>query len=483
MKNNTTIYLVSTITALLIQGSAVAASVPECGNYSASDTFHTSQPQLTKSALSNYRKVAGFLKSDDDLPFHQLALNPTLLSGFGETPAIILAFEKPTAGLIFRWKKNRARPYCLSETCDVSKQMPILFGKEEGSRLSKLRENFDGDLSLILSHSVLYAPALLPKLAKSCFIFNAYHSEHPCAPTTSADYEKTTQVVEAALASIATTKSALDNLINETRPTHILVLATGWNTEQMESLNNYSLWLNGVSNAARENKAPFRPLIIGITWQSTWDDIPKGDSGSVITKGNDADEIGAGWVHRFIHQAILPSASVKGLSVTLIGHSYGVRVLGHSAFLPTLHGPVGDMPPPLLVGFAPAIPVGRLVREGDEPYWDRPQPGPVIMTTSVHDKANGVAKMIGGAPGMREILSEADMFAKRVQVVPSNDDGTSPTYPAARELVLVDYKESSNCQKPGTRGGAHSDVFDSHAGRLIWGAIHDNDQGSRLKLK
>lgn len=466
MKSRTTLRVSSHIvvfaTALL---AASCASIPYCDDYKDPVVFDVStEPRISESAIARYQHVSAALQTDDDQMFHELVLDPSMLEGFGSTPVVILGLEKPTAGYISRWKDDRPRPYCFNEDCDGSRQFPILFGGKPG--LAKLEKNFKDPNKFIPTHVVLYQ-----QHKEACFVFNAYHNDKTCATSPSQEYGGTAEIITAGIASIEATKQALDNLIVTSRPSHVLVFSTGWNTGQVESLNNYALWLKETSKAAGQ---AFRPILIGITWQSTWDNIPLGKLISAFNKGNDADEIGAGWVHRFVHQSILPAAAEHRLSVIMVGHSYGVRVLGHSAFLPDLHGAKVQASKPALIGFAPALPIKRLIDSGREPYWAGSIAAPIMMTTSKYDTAAGLSKFVGSPRGLKE-AGRNKALKKRVEVAVGDKFGMSPRYWHPEKVVLVDYSASAICTKPGTRGGAHSDVFDENAGRLIWGAIRAND--------
>lgn len=92
----------------------------------------------------------------------------------------------------------------------------------------------------------------------------------------------------------------------------------GWNTgeiEALESFNNLSGFLADAAERSPEGK-PFKPLVIGVTWPSAWsfgtsptDDLLRGIS--FANKKNDADEVGAVWLSRLLHD-ILPRVRGQG---------------------------------------------------------------------------------------------------------------------------------------------------------------------------
>lgn len=138
---------------------------------------------------------------------------------------------------------------------------------------------------------------------------------------------------------------------------HIVVVSMGWNTNQLESVENFNSLVRHTLDAQRARfrntdsdecwqgeTCDFRPYVIGLTWPSAWT-FETGPiaaarrSASVVTKAYDADELGATWYARLIHVA-LPKAielatagrpndgsSTKSPQVVLIGHSFGARAL------------------------------------------------------------------------------------------------------------------------------------------------------------
>lgn len=101
-------------------------------------------------------------------------------------------------------------------------------------------------------------------------------------------------------------------------PTHIFVLAMGWNTSQDEAIVNYNDLIRQISAAASESGAAdsFKPFIIGLTWPSQW----VIDNNSVLrkffevfsfkVKADDTDEVGAVWMQWFFKECI-NAANVK----------------------------------------------------------------------------------------------------------------------------------------------------------------------------
>jgi hypothetical protein len=267
--------------------------------------------------------------------------------------------------------------------------------------------------------------------------------------------------------------------------THVIVMSTGWNTHQDESLYNYLDWADRLATAAPAGK-PFKPLFIGISWQSKYDKVPT--QYSVITKGNDADEIGLRWTNRLVNDVVMPLADANRIPVVLIGHSYGTRVLGSAIYRrDAIVRPTLPSSPAAFIALQPAFTINHFT-QGREAKFDTATPPNtlVAMTSSHFDGANSLPatfsigkhelRYVGGGAAQDYIKNgEAPPEIKSVIKFTSVDgtghiDGAAMTRP---NVYLVGADKIVNCRLPGTGpgGGAHDDVYTAEMGEFFWQAI------------
>ncbi len=281
---------------------------------------------------------------------------------------------------------------------------------------------------------------------------------------------------------------------------HILVLAMGWNNDQVESVRRYNAIIGNLVTQARvAGKPEFNPLTVAFTWPSVWG----GDSFfniinkiahmiSYPNKANDADEVGYTIANRLINEIIYDLNAKRKLKVVLIGHSLGARMLSRAMFSAHLlkdrpaHAKVAS---DLMVGLQGAFSVRRfkkdhrlsfpasLFNEGEGAPYLTPLdfPGRVLLTWSEHDNANPAAKfltgaaMAGGQAGYEESLQIEDVFIQLKwqadQATPQYSDGGLAASRASlknqdrRKVFMVDAS---------TIVDNHNDILDPDMGRLIW---------------
>ncbi|CAA7626077.1 putative lipoprotein [Candidatus Terasakiella magnetica] len=177
--------------------------------------------------------------------------------------------------------------------------------------------------------------------------------------------------------------------------THVFISSMGWNTDQLEAVRNFNALFGHVldqAESARKNGATqnFRPLFIGMTWSSKWPgwqhDL------DYFNKANDADEYGAVWIRRVIHDVVGPALSAKAdrPKVIVVGHSFGARAVAQGVISPGAPKVVD-----LLLLLQPAFSKNRFVEgEGLEkaPYRKfADHVGKVVMIASNTDSANSMA--------------------------------------------------------------------------------------------
>lgn len=153
--------------------------------------------------------------------------------------------------------------------------------------------------------------------------------------------------------------------------THVIVASMGWNTHELETIQNYNSLIGNLLDAARPDRFKvahsddFRPLFIGLAWPSAWTfrtgrvaALIRGMS--VINKGYDADELGMTWYGQLVHVALrqaIAQASLKSTrrpTVVTIGHSYGARALSYAVAACPFFGD-------LTVGQCQAAPIADIV--------------------------------------------------------------------------------------------------------------------------
>jgi hypothetical protein len=254
------------------------------------------------------------------------------------------------------------------------------------------------------------------------------------------------------------------------------VVSTGWNTYEFEELYNYRDWVRELLSAANNSETSvkdFRPMFIATAWESTWTKIPK--VLSAITKGNDADEVGYSWMNKVLNEVILPATKDENpsLRVILVGHSYGTRVLGSALYARSLlehRGSLSKSLPDAFIGLQSAFPIKRLLFEGKEPTWAHfnSLETRVTLFASVHDQSTSywfLPTYAGGAQAIAYASSSPE--ASWISFQEANHDGTNLGSGMAKKVKLIDASSFVKNEMPGTRGGAHSDVFDRQMANAI----------------
>ena len=299
--------------------------------------------------------------------------------------------------------------------------------------------------------------------------------------------------------------SALDILgkdlakqLKTNRYSHIIVMSMGWNNDQVESVWRYNKLIDNMAIAARmTGHTDFNPLVIGFTWPSAWATISDswlvkkmGHLFSYGNKANDADEIGftlANWVVNKVIPKALDDAfgtneTDKAPHFVIIGHSFGARLtsraLYSSAHIKPVHQPQTRVD--LFLGLQGAFSANRFIPGGGSeghPYSNLNQLDTrVVLTTSVHDKANPVAHWVtrashvGGTYGLEKAKSNPEVFDVVTWDHNNYDEFTLPE----NKVLMVDASEIVNeVNRQGMSG--HNDIVDIEMGQLIWHFIDQLD--------
>lgn len=283
--------------------------------------------------------------------------------------------------------------------------------------------------------------------------------------------------------------------------THVFMIAMGWNTVQVEAMQNFASISRNLRLAA-PNDSAFKPYVIGFTWPSQWDNPFLGSvlvrPSSLLNKANDADEFAAGWLGASIRHAVMPAVAAQAVrgkrpQVIAIGHSFGARAMSHAVcrgtVLPVLDGVTAA--PPLaagavdtLVNLQGAYSLNRLTAGGAGPSELAYAPGcpaaaRLVFTASRHDSAAEAAAKIPGPLWAGSIKSWERLKQNDARL----DDGNRMTLCSAApdgslnpdcalkpdtRLLYVNASELIKYQSFGTGGGAHSDIYRPETGRFLW---------------
>lgn len=331
-------------------------------------------------------------------------------------------------------------------------------------------------------------PAFVSHIAKfknseTSFIYNVYGSKDHC----SNDGQDGNSCLLAGLQSLTEPTALQGDLlatIEKENPTHIIVMSTGWNTYQSESIDNYNEWINVIEKAAGSALGKeFRPLYIGFSWESTWGflyDIGLGFI-SEPNKSNDADEVGLVTANVLVNKTLKPLTKQKGIKMVLIGHSFGTRITGHAAFSGHLI-PENDLNRPitLFLGLQGAFSFRRFMSNDDDGLEGTPYRNTltganhVVMTNSDFDAANKQSLWTTyiGNSDVRSETSECCPGTFAQTSLKPNGELESPEVLQSNKVILVNADEVINMNKINTGGGAHSDVFNEEIGRFIWDLIN-----------
>lgn len=293
-------------------------------------------------------------------------------------------------------------------------------------------------------------------------------------------------------------KETLADRLARDKYTDVIVISMGWNTNQIEAVQNFNSLVHQLKKAAKSDAA-FNPYVIGITWPSEWvsswiEPIVRGIS--VANKANDADEVGVGWMRAIIQHGVLEVTQdprYKTTRVTVLGHSFGARATSmavcHAGILeaPADRGFSNVAPAPnsvsWLIGLQGAYSLNRYLPSGAGPYGvsygDCPAVKNHLLTASENDNA---------AQFSSEVL-RASPFAGQISAWHSMKDGIHSqmfnffTADSHGGVKLVEglssgrkwnYIDASNLvfyNAYGTGAGAHSDIYRAPMGLMLWNFI------------
>jgi hypothetical protein len=402
-------------------------------------------------------------------------------------PGLIVGIEKSSAKLI----KEEAKNLLIQSSSSNSESE-----KTDKWLVGLLK---DDSKSMFISHIVESK-----KDVESTLIYNAYEcktesseSERKSACPGFDSWQAISRVGERLRAALQPTTTG------EEKYTHVVFLTMGWNTNQVEAVQNFNSLVRELSaNAA---KGTFRPFVVGVTWPSQWD---SGWFGSVYrgsslgNKANDADETGAGWLGAVLRYGVLPATRASKVKVIVIGHSFGARATSHAVCRGTLLVPPRtlsiDSGKPMkgdvqwLIGLQGAYSLNRFSTEGAglfEKIGYDPKCEVAdnhLFTASKHDDAGKYGQQVLGAPfagsigtwnkfladpNSRKDGSPSFGLYKTRHVEGDNDASVCLQGAAGSDTTSFKYVDASEVIKfnsYGTGAGAHSDIYRAQTAKLMW---------------
>ncbi len=266
--------------------------------------------------------------------------------------------------------------------------------------------------------------------------------------------------------------------------THLIVAVMGLDTSQEEAIRNYK---SIISTIRREAGKDFEPLFVGITWPSffanRWFD-PFWEALAYHPIADRADILGLSWLGVVLNDVIMPLAD--DIEVTVIAHSFGARATsmalcvgpaalrrGESQVMLRHPGKIENF-----IGLAPAFSLQRFVNEEflfyeNVFYSDYcPRIKRFIFSASRHDLAFKPA-FWSDAVGDHEYMLDYCSHGHPVSVncISASQGGDLEGYDPSAKITYVDGSELMGYQMPGTKGGAHADIFRPAIGKLLWNLI------------
>jgi hypothetical protein len=309
--------------------------------------------------------------------------------------------------------------------------------------------------------------------------------------------------------------------------TDILVVVMGWNTAQVEALQNFNGLVGHLLDEAADQRKDFRPLVVGVTWPSLW---ALSDWSVVPTavvrllsfhnKADDAEEIGATWLRNVITYAVLPARAAaraamqertgtKAARVVLVGHSFGARALVAALTQrPQLEAPAGMAARPLERGDPVLLLEGafEIDRLFDRDAGGSPPPallapqqpfsaGDPVLTLTASEYDTAVSSAIWGwyagdadtydrvCMGARDHEPWRGLDLSSFGCGLARNTGAATPYGldlcqtsqrqgtavdlAGKRVAYFDASHMIDCNAPFTGGGAHSDIYRRETARFL----------------
>lgn len=298
--------------------------------------------------------------------------------------------------------------------------------------------------------------------------------------------------------------------------THVVVIVMGWNTQQIEALQNINSIVDRLAQTVPIGEA-FRPYVIGVTWPSGWNSEwlqPIAKGASLVYKANDADELGGGWLGALMQYGVLPVTGgnkTTKVPLVVIGHSFGARATSYAVCRPTFfRKPDSEESAPddakvnWLIGLGGAYSLNRFSENGagilDVMYPDKcPRADRLIFTTSKNDEAANAGSVLDHAHFAGSLKTYNQICAAQKEGVPlgtinvafrtykvfgqsgviEDDPVCANNNEIPERFYYIDASDVLKYKAFSTGGGAHSDIYRNDTAKVIWKVI----QYSQAKQK
>lgn len=526
----------------LLRGLSVGFAVTSLIACSTTDTQTVMEPYETELGVGtlNAKNFHTLLHFPSGTALHY----PGYIVALEKSPQVIVGGPKPYPQVSF----VRSGQYIRSEQPSAG---------DTSNVISRFQRN--DSKAMFVSHIVqnrTYTNTAVPgkpyTSTDHCFVYNAYAAKplalikedydlakisdwHACDIATNLDLvdAKTQQLYDYGKYALVSLQTNLTQDLKDGSYTHVLVIIMGWNTSQQEAVRNFNDLTGNVIAASlepqskRENaevdrqvalappritNAPFRPLVVGVTWPSYWSNTV-GNALSYSNKAGDADEIGLSWLNKIINEVIPNSLAASGSQarVVTLGHSFGARAMTRAVFSSPALVPIDNQfpdqtmitsPVDLAVALQGAMSINRFVPELSSegaPYRDFAQlkKTRLVYTAAANDSATGAPYVLWTSPAgsissYRKACDDpASPYSGIFECMTASDTSAIPSgtfslckrgqpdcqAPATLDAALqkVVYIDASNgiteFNSPGSGGHAHSDIYRLPMGRLLWTLI------------
>lgn len=437
---------------------------------------HVPAFNLTGSQADTYKKIIAEIQSPSNTS-HEAVIDPnTFKTNYS---FYLLGFEKPPAN-------SFKRPYCKpdEEDCTTPVFNPSEFkgtSSDNQNEIGKTRDDINSRLfgdpkSFVLTHVLnpgKHSSNLDSYSSNGCYIFNIYGNKETswCQQSHQVNKLESTWKREGWSGLNQLAIAVNERAIHE-KATHIILLATGWNTPQYESFLDFQAWMEQITEDFRSKNVEFRPIFIGTSWDSYW---ATSKALSVATVGNDADEIGFTWQNYLLNDLMKPIAKSTGAELVIIGHSFGSRIAFGSHYVRNILDRKTKMDdvPVTIIGLQAAFPIARFISvKGKEHQYVAANKGnsTVVITSSLHDSATGKmctgTKYVGAGCGVKALNDDAD-YKDAATVLKTEQNGQPEKIVKNNQVSVYDASSFVNCQLVGTQSGAHSDVYDTEMGHFL----------------
>ena len=272
--------------------------------------------------------------------------------------------------------------------------------------------------------------------------------------------------------------------VDSSEYTHLLVAIMGLDTAQEEAIRNYKSIISSIKKNGNDS---FRPLFLGITWPSfyanRWFD-PLWEAMAYAPVADRADILGLSWLGTILNDVIAPLSD--RIRITVIAHSFGARAAtmglcvgsalkrdGQQGVDRASGGMVDE-----IFGLSPAFSPERFTaRERwfyENVYYKDycPKIKRFIFTSSEHDGAfNPVVWSSMTGEHSYQKRSCASKHPIKISCLTSSPEGEIRDFDLSAKISYVDTSSLMRFDVPGTKGGAHSDIYRTEIGSLIWAVI------------